>query len=139
MAYAKHLSAADRRAKAIIKACAATGAGIEFLPEAPGFKFVPAEKVTNSFKPKSDNDYSHRPPSGRGSITVKGNPLKLKNWSPSKLDANPMYSHPMRGDSRELTEARKAWARGDPKPLRKYLANLADQRRAQSELFEQAA
>ena len=50
-----------------------------------------------------------------------------------------MYRHPMRGDSEELTKARKAWADGDPQPLRNYLAKQAEENRLRNELFEYAA
>lgn len=130
--FKRHLTAADRRAKVTIEACVATGAGIDFIEEAPSFRYQPI--------PAIDRELYHGPPSGRGSIPCgRGNPLKLKNWAPSKLNANPQYDVPMKGDSAELTEARNAWAMGDPVPLREYLAELAEERRLRNSLFEEAA
>jgi hypothetical protein len=116
--YKRHLTAADRRAKDTIAACVEGSVGIEFLPDAPRFRYDPTVA-------REKRTLYHGPPSGRGSIPCGKNPLKLKTWTPAKLDANPMYAHPMKGDSRTLTEARRAWANGDPGPLRQYLEAFA--------------
>jgi hypothetical protein len=140
--YKRHLTADDRRVKEIIAACVESGAGIDFLPGAPRFRYVPREREGgDSFTP--DDLYSGLP-SKRGSIACgKGNPLKLKNWNPSRLDANPMYHVPMAGDSKALTEARRAWSEGNPNPLRQYLAGEAKRRsraaQITAELFSDAA
>jgi hypothetical protein len=110
----------------LIKSCAASGAGIEHIDAAPRFRFEPVPRAgKDSFHPPA-GDWGRidgGPPSNRGSIAC-GNPKPkhLKNWNPTRLDANPMYHVGMAGDSRALTEARAAWARGNPQPLRDYLA-----------------
>jgi hypothetical protein len=131
--YLRHISAADRRARAIISACVASGAGIEFLPDAPRFRYDPASGSTQ-------RTLYHGPPSSRGSVPCGKNRHGLKNWSPSKLDASPQYNLAMRGDPPELTEAREAWHQGNPIPLRVYLAEEAKARReAREALFGEPA
>lgn len=133
--YKRHLTAADKRSVEIIKSCMASGAGVDYLDCAPRFRYTPPEFTITSFKGRED-----APPSGRGTIPCgRGNVLKLKNWSPSRLDANPMYAFPMKGDDSVFTRARKAWSEGDPQPLRNYLRKQAEERRLRNELFEFAA
>lgn len=123
--YKRHLTAADRRAKVIIEACVKSGAGIDQLEDAPNFRYTPAQFTVTSFKGRE-----RCKPSGRGSVSIGGNPLKLKTWTPSKLSLAPQYDVPMRGDSQELTDARREWLiYGDPGPLRELLAKQADERR----------
>lgn len=117
---------AHHRAKAIIKACAASGAGIDFLPDAPNFRFTPAERHGDSFAP---NDLHNAPPSARGSIPCgRGNVLKLKNWQPSKLDCSPMYGCYLTDTPSDEHHAKEQWAKGNPKALRALLAERAKAR-----------
>lgn len=117
-------SAAHHRAKATIKACVESGAGIEFLPDAPTFRYTP-----NANKP-----FENRGPSSRQPVPCGSNRHKLKNWQPLKLDTNPMYHCPMAGDSFALTEARAEWAKGNALALRELLAEQAEARRAGQQL-----
>ncbi len=114
MAY--KFSAAHNRTKAIISSCVTSGAGIEFLPDAPRFRYTP---------PDNDNRPLHNgKPSSRGTV---GTPtrFKYKNFPTKGISLDPAYNTPMRGDSDELTKARKAWHNGNPKPLRDYLSNYS--------------
>ncbi len=108
--YLRHLSPADRRAKAMIAAVAASGASIDYLEDAPRFRFVPVEPPLYDGKP-----------SRRAAFTYP-NRLNLRNFKPPALSADPQYNAPMAGDDRKLTYARAAWAGGNPAPLREYLA-----------------
>lgn len=132
--YKRHLTAADRRAKVIIESCVATGAGIEFLSDAPNFRFVPVDQLTRVAKNKDSftpTEWQSVGPSKRPALACgRGNVLKLKTWTPSKLDANPMYGVTMKGDSEALSKARAKYAGGDPQPLRDYLRAQAELRRA---------
>ena len=113
--YKRHLTAADRRAKEVIKAAAEAGVEIVSLEVAPRFRFTP----------RGDRAAHYGPPSKRGSVACGSNPLKLRSWSPTRLDANPMYFCPMMGDDPALTAARSRWHHGHPEDLRLYLARLA--------------
>ena len=113
------ISAAER---ALIKGCAEHGVGIDDLGNGSTFRFVPA-------KPKPPSDYAK--PSGRGSTATPCQPWakKLKNWKPSRMSLDPMYTTPMAGDDCELTEARRRYANGNPAPLRAWLAEDCARRR----------
>ena len=124
----------------LIKDCAEHGCGIEGLVDAPNFRFTPAadmigESATNVWghefpyvaKPLHDGK-----PSSRGSVrgtVAKGFP-KLKNWTVPSYSLAPNYNIPMNGDDPDLTDARRSWHRGNPDPLRVYLAEQAEARRA---------
>ena len=127
---ASFISAAER---ALIKGCAEQGVGIEGLPGAPGFRFVPAgdmagQEVEHCARSHYGQKYSQPvqhegKPSNRGSIrgtVAKGFP-KLKNWTVPSYSLAPQYNTPMRGDSAELTDARRSWHNGNAGPLREYL------------------
>lgn len=119
--------------KKLIAACAAQGVGIpEGLEDAPWFRFTPAasREPVDSFSNGSD----HGEPSKRGGhVLGKAKPKHLKNWTPCRTSADPMYACPMAGDGWKLDRARKAYAKGNPVPLREYLAKLAAERRAAAE------
>jgi hypothetical protein len=90
------------------------------LPDAPGFRFTPVESVA----------LYHGKPSARGNYAYSARG-KFKNWKPAGISLAPNYTVPMLGDSWELHSARGKWARdGNPEPLREYLAETADERRA---------
>lgn len=102
---------AHNRAKAVIASAAAHGAGIDYLPDAPRFRFVPnGPAARDSGKPSTRGQFSYP------------NRLKLKNWRPTPLSLAPQYDVAMAGDDYALTDARRAWAKGNPVPLRKWLA-----------------
>ena len=119
--------------RALIKSCVEHGAAIEGLDGkgadyGPRFRYTPADVPRKLYKGK---------PSGRGSVKcadVKRG-IKFRNWVPATISLDPNYNSPMKGDSPELTDARKAWHGGDPKPLRVYLASEAAERRAQAALL----
>jgi hypothetical protein len=104
--------------KKLIASCAANGAGIEGLPDAPSFRFIPVAQA--------ERPLEYGPPSARGTVACgKSKPKGIRNWNPVRLSLDPNYQLPMAGDHPDLTEARKAWAKGDPKPLREWLAEDA--------------
>jgi hypothetical protein len=83
------------------------------------FRFTPAGGAREEFCK----------PSGRGSYSYPDT-RKLKTWKPAGISLAPMYSTPMAGDGWRQNDRRKAWANGDPQPLRDWLAETADERRA---------
>ena len=120
--------------KKMIASCAAQGVGIEGLPDAPRFRFVPTTRTADSFTGREDCG-----PSGRGGhVLGKSKPKHFKNWTPCRTSADPMYGQPMAGDDDALTEARASYAKGNPGPLREYLAALAAERRAAAEPIQWA-
>lgn len=102
---------AHNRAKAVIAAAAMAGAGIDFLPDAPNFRFEPVENLP----------LHNGKPSSRGKFAYQ-NRLKLKNWLPTGLDLAPQYNCPMKDDPWQFHAAKQAWHGGNPVPLRKWLA-----------------
>jgi hypothetical protein len=148
----KHLYRAPEAHRSTIKSCVESGAGIGFLPDAPNFRYEPAND-----KPLHDG-----PPSKRGSVKVacskrncacKGSlwyrhePLSaapmygLKGWS-TKVHSDPF---PLTDTDTDEAEAKAAWADGNPQPLRELLAVRAKERAALKiaavcdELFERRA
>lgn len=112
--------------KKLIASCAANGVAIEGLEGASRFRFYPVERARDSFKGRDDGG-----PSGRGSVLCgRAKPKHIKNWNPARTSLDPQYEIAMAGDDRALTKARRAYAQGDPDPLRKYLAEQAAARRA---------
>ena len=115
--------------KKMIASCAGQGVGIEGLADAPSFRFVPAASVApvSSFT----NGATYGEPSKRGGhVLGKPKPKRFKNWTPCRTSADPMYQVSMAGDDWRLTEARRAYAKGNPQPLREYLARQAAVRAA---------
>lgn len=124
--------------KKVIASCALNGVGIESLEGAPNFRFTPVGMMErgpfdssppapprDSFKGRDNGG-----PSGHGSVLCgRGKPKNIRNWNPARTSLDPQYSVGMAGDDYELTEARAAYAAGDPAPLREYLAGEADARR----------
>lgn len=102
--------------KESIKALVAANEAIETgtLLGAPRFRFVPNEAPA---------PLDHGKPSGRGTVACR-DAFKIASksgWRPSRLSLDPMYSTAMTGDDDDMTEARKDWAQGNPKPLRTLL------------------
>ena len=113
--------------KEAIKAMVAANEGIDVgqLSDAPSFRFVPG-KVDEKLP-----DYAK--PTGRGTIKCGNGARPFKSdwgWRPARLSLDPQYSIAMTGDNKALTEARSAWANGNPKPLRAYLATSSKDRAA---------
>lgn len=107
--------------KKMIASCAANGAGIEGLEDAPNFRFIPAQWGGDSFKGRENCG-----PSKRGSVRCgPPKPKNIRNWNPPSTSLDPQYSIAMAGDDEALTKARKAYAAGDPDLLRKYLSSRA--------------
>jgi hypothetical protein len=107
--------------KALISACVESGAGIEYLPDAPRFRYFPP----------ADRPLHNGRPSPRGSIACgRGNVLKLRSWHPVKLDASPMYGVPMTDTDADEYHAKADWRDGNPEPLRQLLAERAAAKRA---------
>lgn len=122
---AKRYPASHYRAKAIIKACAAVGAEIIALEDAPNFRFVPA---TDNAAAREAKD-NHAKPSPRPSVSVKCRkracPCHKSKWYRHRpIEAGADYFVPMAGDNSELEKARRAYHEGNPKLLRAYLAKL---------------
>lgn len=103
------------KTKKLIASCAASGVGIEGLEDAPSFRFIPIDQGARPL----DN----RGPSARGSIACgKPKPKNIRTWNPVRLSLDPQYGVRMAGDDPDLTLCRLSYHRGDPAPLREYLA-----------------
>jgi hypothetical protein len=121
--------------KKLIASCAAQGVGIDGLADVPSFRFVPAGST--EFPSSFTNGKPHGEPTKRGSFVLgKAKPKHLKNWTPCRTSADPMYAQPMAGDDAALTKARAKYADGKPELLRAYLAAQARERREWAELSE---
>jgi len=94
-----------------IKAAVAAGSDLSGLPEAPRFAFTA----------RDGRPLDNRPPSPRGAAPAPKAAIVSSWWRPARISLEPNYTAPMRGDDWRLTAARKAWARGNPKPLREWL------------------
>ncbi len=106
------VSAAER---AMIKGCAQSGVEIVSLGNGSTFRFTPSAlaKKPDDCGPSKRTLTSKRKPWAKG----------FKTWKPASLEYGAYdMCIPMRGDSAELTEARKAYGEGDPQPLRDWLA-----------------
>lgn len=123
--HATFLSPAALRAKALIKTATEGGVGLDAgsVPDAPTFTFEPGTPPLENVKP-----------SARGTAPRPKARLKSTWWTPSSISLAPNYQSPMAGDDWALTDARKAWADGNPKPLREWL----EQQRQPQELKEAA-
>lgn len=115
----------------LIKSAAEHGVEIISLEDAPGFRFVPvtpeqraeAERSTRDTSPTkiSNVAYRCRRP---GCLCKKAR----SGWRHAPFIGGKRYEVPMAGDPEELTEAKLAYQRGDPIPLRKWLADEENRR-----------
>lgn len=115
--------------KKLIAACAVAGVGMDGIEGAPNFRFTPVEPKagTDSFT----NGAKHGGPLKRGSVSVscKPKPRNIRNWNPARHSLDPHYDIAMAGDDSALTKARRAYADGNPEPLRAWLKADAEERR----------
>lgn len=117
----------------VIASCADNGVGIDALEGAPNFRFTPIADIRPDLVAGQDsftNGASYGGPLKRGSVSVscKPKPKGIRNWNPARHSLDPHYEIAMAGDDSELTKARRAYAKGNPELLRKWLKAEADER-----------
>jgi DNA-binding XRE family transcriptional regulator len=118
--------------KALIRSCCEAGVGIEGLEGMERFSFVPPPSTARDREAVSE----YAKPSKRSSYRPKcRNPRCIchkSRWFKhcALVSGTGDYHIPMRGDDAALDKARKEYSEGRPKPLRKWLADTAANRRA---------
>jgi len=111
------------KGKAFIKAAVAGQVEIDGdngLAELAAFRFIPANGA------REDN----RKPAKRAGYSYKPRFKSISGWTPAGLSYHPYEARELTDTPAALESAKRDYHKGNPKPLREYLAATAGERRA---------